>query len=306
MGRIQNIKQRIADSKPVRLAKTTSLPGFEGVPIYNVIVFFFKEIQKETITLRASALAFSFFLAFFPFILFIFTLIPYIPIDNLQQIILTYLEQMMPANAYETIKSTVIDMVSNQRGGLLSFSILVALYFAMNGVSTMLQAFQKKYAAFRKRGFIREQALALTITLVFTSLIILSVGLIMVGQELVTTFLNWLQLEGWITYLALSSVKWGIIIGLLFVAISYLYYVGPATKERWRFVSPGSTLATILVILTSLGFSYYVTNFGRYNKFYGSIGAIIVFMIWLYINALVLLVGFELNTSIAVTRYQKD
>ncbi|MCH8903705.1 MAG: YihY/virulence factor BrkB family protein [Bacteroidetes bacterium] len=293
----------IENTRIGKFAKRASFVGFEGVPIYDVASFFFKEIKKEAITMRASALAFNFFLALFPATVFLFTLIAYIPVDNLQERVLDYLAFIMPTNAYESIRVTIEDIINRQRGGLLSVGFILALFFATNGVNTLIRAFNKNYDTFKVRSFLHRKLVSLELTVMLSLMVIVSVVLIVAGEQLFDWLLEFFNIQNnTFSYLGYSLLRWLVIILLFFNSISLLYYVGPATREKWQFISVGSSLATVLIILTSLGFSYFINAFGTYNKIYGSIGTLIGVMLWFYFNSLVLLIGFELNTSIKVSK----
>ena len=283
-------------------SKKIVLPGFDGLPLYNVADFFIAEMQKESITTKASSLAFSFFLALFPALLFLLTLIPFVPVENFQEQLLTLLSEFLPNNAYQATRDTFVDIINNQQGEILSISVFFALIFSTNGIASLMQAFNKSSFAFENRSWIKQRLIALGLTLGLAFLLLLAVALIVAGEFTI----DWLKekaiLQDTFSYYALLASRWIIILGLFFVGVSMLYYFGPATVKRWRFINAGSTLATILIILTSYGFSFYINNFGQYNKLYGSIGTIIVIMLWIYFNSIVLLIGFELNASIDITK----
>lgn len=285
-------------------AKEVSLPGFEGVPIYYVIHFFIKEIQRDTISVRASSIAFNFFLAIFPAIIFFFTLIPYIPIDGLQENLNQIIKELMPANAYSLIQDTITGIINRPRSGLLSVGFIAAIYFATNGVAAIMEAFDKILSNFERRNFLHQRFIALKLTLILSLLLILTLVLIIGGNWIVDEILNYVQIKSFWAIGFLTGLKWFLIVFLLFNAISFIYYFGPATKRKWKFISVGSTLATVLTLLISLGFSYFINNFGQYNKLYGSIGSIAVFMVWMYLNSFALIIGFELNASIDFNKYK--
>ncbi|HIA36851.1 MAG TPA: YihY/virulence factor BrkB family protein [Flavobacteriales bacterium] len=298
---LTKLKLHIKQSKPFILIVNTSkqlvVPGFDGMALYEVIRFFIQSLKKGAILIRASSLAFNYILALFPGIIFLFTLIPYIPIDNFQEELLMLLEEIMPKNAYETISTTVEDLVIQRRGGLLSLGFIMALFFATNGVNSMINAFNTSYKT-APRSALMQRLIALLLTVILSSLLITAI-LLIIFSELAMDFLihkGLLNID--ITYFLLIIGKWVTILALIFSAISFLYYLGPSKESRWRFISAGSTLATMLTIVTSLGFSYFVNNFGQYNKLYGSIGTLMVIMLWLHFNSAILLIGFELNVSI--------
>ena len=291
-------KHRIRNSKPVfflaETAKKIVLPGFEKVPLYNVMKFFFQGIQKGAITSRASAVAYSFFLGIFPSIIFLFTLIPYVPIDNFQQQLMQLLSELMPKAAYESTQSTLEEIITHQNSGLLSFGFIAALYFSTNGFAAMISAFNNTYHEIETRTWLMQRMVSLLLVLIITVLLITAIGLIIFSE----LALNKMFEQGAFSYFLLRTGRWIILFMLCFCMISFMYYLGPAKKVKWRFISAGSTLATFLSIVTSIGFTYYVNHFGKYNKLYGSIGTLIIIMLWIYFNALTILIGFELNASI--------
>lgn len=285
-------------TKPVfnilKASKKIIIPGFEGLSFYIVTKFFFHGIRNGTLNTRASSLAFSFFLALFPSIIFLFTLIPYIPIDNFQDSLFNLMQSVLPRSAFEAMEETIADIIKNQNGGLLSFGFISALYFSTNGFNAMMDAFNETYHDIESRSAWVQRLVSLVMVIIATLLISIAIALI-VFSELILTML--IDMDS-VTYYLILFGKWIILIMLCFCFISFNYYLGPKRKKGFRFLSPGSILATVLTIITSLLFAYYVNNFGNYNKLYGSIGTLIVIMLWIYINALILLLGFDLNASI--------
>jgi membrane protein len=287
----------------VEWTKYIVLPGFSPLPLYTVAVFFFQEIQKDSLTNKASSLAYNFMMAIFPSIIFLFTLIPYIPINNFQNQLMTIISLLLPENAYLAFESTLEDIVKNQNGKLLSLGFILALFFATNGIHTLMHAFNKSSLIVETRTWLKQRFIALNLTLLIAFSLILGVSVMIIGEFTINFLINELNLkEGkfWI-YLIMVS-RWIIIILVYFITISLLYRYGPANSKKWKFFSAGSWLATILAVITSIGFTYYINNFGAYNKLYGSIGTLLVMMIWLYLNSFILLLGFELNASLDLSK----
>ena len=305
---MQKIYKIILQWKPVvfviELSKKIILPGFDGLPLYDVVVFFIKGIQKGSLTTRASSLAFNFFLAIFPGIIFLFSLIPYIPIDDFQDQLLSLMKDMLPYNAFQAMKSTIEDILMHQRRGLLSFGFILTFYFATNGVNAMINAFNSSYYSIETRSPLMQRLVSFILVFILTFLVLFSIALIVFSGLALDYLVEKGILQDAFTIYLLLIGKWLTIVGLFFFTFSFLYYYGPSRKSKFRFISPGSTLATILSIITSLGFAYYVNNFGQYNKLYGSIGTIVVVLLWLYFNSIILLLGFELNASIRNAKKQ--
>ena len=279
-------------------AKKITFPGFDGMALYDVMVFFWRSIVDGALSTRASAIAFSFFVAMFPAIIFLFTLIPYIPIENFQNELFLLIEDMVPATTFMAIKETVEDILTRQRGGLLSLGFFMALIFSTSGFASMMSAFDASLHSFERRTWMGQRLIALLLLAILSVLIAIAIALITYGQH----FINYLVASGYLkdhfTFYMLTFGKWVVILFLFFMANSFLYYLAPAKKTKWRFISAGGTLSTVLSIITFVGFSYYINNFGQYNKLYGSIGTLLVILLLMYILSTILLVGFELNASI--------
>jgi len=294
------LNQRIVKRAEVlgQKARLIKLPFFDGEPLYDVAVFFWKSMVDGAISTRASAIAFNFILAIFPAIIFLFTLIPYIPIDNFQQELFKLLQSILPQNAFAAIQATIEDILKTKRGGFLSFGFLAAFIFATNGIVSVIAAFNGTIHAIETRSWINQRLVALILAVILTLLMTISIALITVSQ----TILNYMVENGFLqknlTYYLLPGGKWLVICALIFFAYAFLFYLAPARKTKFRFISAGGTLATILTIITTIVFSYYINNFGKYNILYGSIGTLVVVMLSFYFNAFILLIGFELNVSI--------
>lgn len=298
-GRIKKRLLRIrAVKKTHRWLHSITLPGFGGVRFMPVFKFFLRGVVSEDINVRSGAIAFNFFMALFPAAIFFFTMIAYLPIKNLQQDVLDFLSTAMPYNAYEAIKDTLVDILKNRKGGLLSLGFFLALYFSANGVSSVITAFNSYTHSVESRGFWRHRLTSVGLTLYISLLLVITLVISTVG----TLVLEWLKRKGILTdgisLFGLHALKWLISIFFLYMVISSLYYFGPAKKRRWAFFNPGSTLAAFLSFATTYGFTTYVNHFNSYNKLYGSIGTLIVIMLLIFFNAMVLLIGFELNVSI--------
>ncbi|HKJ79473.1 MAG TPA: YihY/virulence factor BrkB family protein [Prolixibacteraceae bacterium] len=301
LNRFKKIWENVKDR-----AGKVSLPFFDGVPVYDVTVFFWKSIVDGSITTRASAIAFSFFIALFPAIIFLFTLIPYIPIKNFQNELYLLIQQVVPESTFQTIEGTLSDIVMQQRGGLLSLGFFMALIFSTSGLASMMSAFDATIHSITRRSW-ASQRLAATVLLFILAFLLTTAIALLTGGQIILDYIqenNILRDRFTITMLIVG--KWIVIIFLFFFAYAFLYYMAPAKKTKWRFFSAGGTLATILSVLALTGFSFYINNFGQYNKLYGSIGTLLIILILMYLMSLILLVGFELNASIYQARSEKE
>ncbi len=279
-------------------ARKIIVPGFDGIPLYDVGVFFKNGLLNGVIDIRASAISFSFFMAVFPSIIFIFTLIPFIPIPNFQNELINLLSQVLPSNTFKAIESTIVDITTNKRGSLLSIGFFAALIFSTNGISAMIAAFNASANSFENRSWISMRLIAIVLIFILVSLTTLATGLIVFGQNILKILVEHQIIRSQLSQIIFIAGQWLIILLSTFLALSFLYYFAPSKRSQYRFISPGSIMATVLMIITSMAFSFYINHFGRYNYLYGSIGTLIALLIWININAFVLLIGFELNISI--------
>lgn len=287
-------------------SKTHSLPGFFKVPVYDVAVFLYNESRRVTIVSRANAMAFSFFLSLFPAIIFLFTLATHLPIyDTFELEINSYINQIMPSNAGQQLQAAIKSLVK-PNSNFLSIGFFLAIYFSSNGMLSLMGGFEKTHLrAFHKRPAWKKRLIAIFLTMQLAVMLSASVVLIILGN----TFITWLFDFARISRFAVNVIevfRWLVTIALFYFSIALIYRYGTALHNKLKWLTPGASLATILSIVTSLAFSFYVEAFNTYNKVYGSIGTIIVIMLWIQLNCFILLVGFELNASIAVNRDLKE
>ena len=291
----------------VRWAKRQRWPGFQQVSLFDTIVFVVNESMLNDIALRSYSIAYTLFISLFPTVLVLFTLIPYLPLYGMvEESLQIYLYDLLPGEAADVAYDLVRDIGTRERNGLLWFSVVLALYFSSNGMMALMRSFEKEYAAtYRQRRIVRKRLIAIGLTLSFGALLIGAALLTAVGTAALDIAMRFYDLGS--TYaLALRAVQWFAITAFLYSGIALTYKYGSALKTRFRFISPGAILATLLCILTSLAFALYVNNFDSYNKLYGSIGTVIVFMLWLQLVILWILIGYELNAAIAVKRDLKQ
>ncbi len=282
----------------IRESKKIHLPGFEGVPLYDVVIFFLKQVKKTGITERASAISYNFIMAIPPSFLFLFTLVPSLPLikrSALKRELHGLITDIIPAKVYnQNLIKFVDSFIDNAKIGLLSFSLVLALYFASNAVMGIMRSFNKNYIGFSKRNSFHDRWVAIRLTsLLF--LLVLGCLILLIAQGAV---LKWIGVKNFTIREIIFYVRWVFMLALIFYSIAFIYKYAPAVHKRWKIASPGTIFATFLSVLATLGFSYFVNSYGKYNALYGSIGTIIVLMALIYINSFVLLVGFELNVSI--------
>ena len=282
----------------IRKSKHLYLPGFEGVPLYDVLNFFYKQVQTVGLTERASAIAYNFIMAIPPSFLFLFTLIPSLPFIKkvtLKKELHALITDIIPAKIYNANLIKFVDsFIDDSKIGLLSFGLLTALFFASNAMMGLMRSFNKNYIGFAKRKDLHTRWMAIKLTALLF-LLLLGFLILIITQG---AMLKWIGIKNDTLREIIYYVRWIFVVALIYYSIAFIYKYAPAVEKKWKLISPGTILATSLSILATLGFSYFVNNFGKYNALYGSIGTIIVLMAVIYINSLVLIIGFELNVSI--------
>ncbi|MBE0675818.1 MAG: YihY/virulence factor BrkB family protein [Bacteroidales bacterium] len=282
------------------------LPGFQGVPVAEVVRFVAKGFKKGVLVTRASSIAFNFLIALLPSSFFLFTLIPFIPIPNFQEELIEFFKYLMPETAFSFLESTIVDVITRKSGSLLLFMFGATVIFSTNGIHALINAFVVSAHHFKSRTWFEQRKISLVLLAIIMTLIALAGGVLIIGK-LITTRMVELEIieSGALSYI-LRALKSIVNLALLFLAISFLYWLAPARRSEFRFFSPGSILATLLFVITSLGFSAYVNHYGQFNKLYGSIGTLMIILIWLYLNSIALLIGFELNVSIKAANAEME
>jgi membrane protein len=267
-----------------------------------------RKFQSDEIAPRANAVAFNLTLSVFPAVIFLFTLIPYIPIPQLDTRIMVFLGQVLPAGIYAEIATTIYDIVSRPRGNLLSLGFLFALFAATNGMMAIMDAFNRSYRTRERRSFLRTRLVATALTVMLVLVLFLAVVLLIVGN----VALEWIAahdvynlLNDQVSVALISLLQYAVVFFVFFTGLSTIYYVAPAIHQRWNFFSIGALVAAVLCIAVTHAFSYYITNFASYNKLYGSIGTFIGLMIWFLLLSFIILAGFEVNVSIDEVRRQR-
>jgi membrane protein len=279
-----------------------TLPGFNDIPIAVILKFVWKEIMRDDIVTRSNSMAFSFFLSIFPGMLVILALLPYFPIDNMVSAFQRSYVDLLPYEMSSYIDSIINEMTKKCREGLLSISIVLAILFASSGVSTMIKGFHKSYEiTYKKENMFQRQLKALKLTMLLGLLLIGSLVAIVLGRPILLKVLSSAGIDS-TDYGIYNYLRWLVVFIFYYFGISIIYRLGPAFKTKLKLLTPGATLATIFSVISSVGFSIYVENFAQYNEIYGSIGALILILLWLQINSFIILIGYELNASIAINR----
>lgn len=278
------------------LQRTTLFRGTAS--LYDILANLVQSNRKYDIDQRASAVAYNLTLASFPAIIFLFTLIPYIPIADLDKQIMMMLKEVMPRGIYEDADQTIMDILSRPRKGVLSFGFIFAMIASTNGMMSLMHSFDMVFEDKETRGFLKTRGIAIILTLMLILVLFLSVVLLIVGDAAMHLLSEWhIIRDNWVIFL-LNITRYLISLGSLMLVISLVYRFAPTRGTRYAFVNAGSIVASILILFVTFGFSFYLSRFSSYNKLYGSIGTMIALMIWYYLLALLIILGFEINASI--------
>lgn len=287
-------------------AKRIIVPGFQQVNLFQVLQFLFKQLNTIGLYDRASAISFNLIMALPAGFLFLFSIIPYFPSSfKIKKQILSIFKDISPnTSTYRFIMDIINDLLS-QHVGIFSFGFLLLLFYASNAMTGIIRSFDKSIMQ-NKPFFLHQRMRALRLTLILMLLVFASL-LVLIGQDQLTTLLrDFFDIKRKEILPYWNIIRWTVIILLLFYGNAFIYKFAPHVKEKWPLLSPGAILSTAMMLLTTLGFSYWVNNFGSYSKIYGSIGTVLVVMTLIYINALILLIGFELNVSIEILKKEQD
>lgn len=278
----------------ILLIKKIKLPGFKGLSLFDLLKTYLLGIIEGTFSPRAGSIAFSFFMALFPFILFLLNLIAYLPIEH--QDLFNFIENILPAQTTDFFMPILIDIAENPRGGLLSFVFILAIFLMTNGINAIFSGFEYSYHVTINRTVIRQYFVALIVSVFLALLLLFSIFLIVYSEYLIATLQSEEIISSnihWVT-----TIRYIIFVVLVYLVIAILYYYGVKEGRNFRFFSIGALMTTLLFMLTTYLFGIYITNFSNYNELYGSIGALLILMLYIWINSNLLLLGFELNATL--------
>ena len=288
----------------------------EKIPVLNKLVFFLKKIKlgksafslydllelyilgiiEGAVTYRASAIAYSFFVAIFPFLLFILNLIPYVPLENFQHDFWIFIDGLLPPGTHDFFADIFFDIANKKRVGLLSSVFALSIFLMTNGVNAIFGGFEYSYHTKIVRNVFKQYFIALGVALLLAFILLFSVAFYLFVEVYVVDYFSSINMS----YTSELIVRWGKIVFLIIImyfVTSTLYYFGTSEGKYSRFFSTGSFFTTLLFVLTTYLFGIYIENFSKYNQLYGSIGALLIFMFYIWLNSIIVLLGFELNVS---------
>lgn len=279
----------------VRFTQRIKLPWLEGLSLYELLKLYFLGIVEGAFSYRAGAIAFSFFMALFPFALFILNLIPFIPIEGFQEDFLEFVEQGVPPNTFDAIRNIIDDILNNSYQGLLSWGFILSIFLMSNGINAILGGFESSYHITITRSFIKQYLISVVMSLLLSLILIVTVAAIIIAEVLILK----IELRQFIGDSSLIQItSFGFVVLMILVTTSLLFKFGTRQTRQVPFISIGSVFTTLLIILSSYIFGIYVLKFAKYNELYGSIGTLLILMFYIWINCMILLLGFELNATI--------
>lgn len=285
--------------KVIRKLKSITFPGFHGKPFYDVLVYFISGFTKGYLTDRAAAVAYRVFMALFPAVMVLFTLIPYMPLEGVEEMIVDFIEQMVPKNIAGKVVDTIDEIMSHQHGTLMSIGIIMAFYFSSGAIRAFFRGFAMGVNNKGKLSMVEMYGGGLLTLFILGTLLLTSIALIIIGNDVLPWFFNKIHFYNNFVITLIDIGRWLLTVFVLLVAIAVLYYFGNPNKDRkFRLFTPGTIMFTLLFILGTTGFNYYISNFSNYNALYGSIGGVIIFLLWIYVNCIIVLIGYELDASI--------
>lgn len=280
----------------MHVLKKVKLPGLKGFSLYDLLELYFEGIIDGAFSYHASAVAFSFFMALFPFALFILNLIPYIPIEGFQNDFLDFVKDGVPPNTYDAIANIINDILNNSHTGLVSSGFLLSIFLAANGINGILGGFESSRHVLEKRGFLNQYIVALGISLLLSIILLMTVAIIVVVEVVIQSTAIQEILSDRIPLIILA--RYAFVILMILVTSSILLRYGTKQSHKPPFISVGSVFTTVLIIISSYFFGIWVLRFSKYNELYGSIGTLLIMMFYIWINCMILLLGFELNATI--------
>jgi membrane protein len=288
----------------VQVLQRVKLPWLEGLSLYDLMELYLVGIVEGGITYHASAVAFSFFMALFPFALFILNLIPFIPIKGFQTDFLEFVKDGVPPNTYDAIYKIINDILNNSHSGLLSSGFLLSIFLMANGISGIISGFESSKHVLVKRGFLRQYVVALGISMVLSFLLIVTVAAIVIFEVLIQQTILQDVVSDQVPLIEMG--RYAFVILMILITSSVLLRFGTKQFNKPSFISIGSVFTTILIIISSYFFGIWVIKFSKYNELYGSIGTLLILMFYIWINCMILLLGFELNATITKLKKQNS
>jgi membrane protein len=305
MTRLESL---VANSVPVKImtnwTRKVIVPGADRLSLFEIGKFFFTELRNAKLNVRCAAVTYNFLMAIPPTMLFFFSLVPYLPLKGVQKTILETLKLIVPnEKIYYTLRTVVVDFMNHQHGDILSIGILFTLFYSSNGIMGLIRSFEKSHLSMHvERSGLKKRWVAIKLTIMLMGVVLLSIVALIIQRNDINQLLK--NVFGAVALVKIISLI--IVLLMVFSTIAMIYKYGPSYKEQVKFVSVGAVFATIVCILSTFVFFFLVNNFINYNKVYGSIGTLMAFMAWMWLNTFIILIGYELNVSILQGKISRE
>lgn len=284
--------------KIIRKSRTLILPGFQHIPLYDVMDYFFQSLGKGVIFQRAAALTYRIFVALIPMIIALFSVIAFLG-DNVQHTLIALLQSVVPFYAWPAVGNVITDVITNQNGTLSSLMFVFGIYFTILCCNGLLATLNTSYFNEQRRNIVKQVLLSFMIMFIAFFIILVVLGMLIYSSILLQHIQQRFDAPKEVFFYLVHGVKWVLVFAALYFLVSILYYLAPVDKKNYKFFSAGSSMCTMLMVLILWVLNFYFSNFSNYNLIYGSLGALFAILLWINWSSLALLVGFDLNVSIA-------
>lgn len=299
-GTSADLEQLPVVGKAIRKSKAITLPGFQHVPLYDAMRFYIESLGKGIIFQRAAALTYRIFIALVPMIIALFSAISYFG-EGVKRVLLEFIESVVPTYAWSAVSNVVTDVVTRQNGTLSFFMLVIGIYFTIVCMNGILVALNTAYYDEKKRNFFKQIGFSFVLMTVYF-VVILIVAMLFIFSSILINEVHQRLLGGTSNsnyIFIIHAVKWLLIYLTIYMLVSFTYYIAPVDKQNYRFFSAGSITCTVLLVVLLWVLNIYFSNFSNYNVIYGSLGAIFAILLWINWSSVVLLIGYDLNVSIA-------
>lgn len=266
---------------------------------FDFIVYFIVKIRDDDIFALAAQLAYYLILSFFPFLIFLLTLVGFSNLDSME--VLGALRAMLPTSAFELIYNVIIEIIEKQNTGLLGASLLLVIWSASSAFRAVIKGINKAYGLSENRSFIKRAFIAVICTFALAFLIMLTLVMLVFGRLIGDLIASYLPFPS-VVYKVWNFLRYVLVVFMMILIFASIYRYTPSKRLRWKEVLPGAIACTVGWLIVSLGFSFYINNFSNYSKIYGGLGAVIILITWLYLTSIILIGGGEINSVIVIRK----
>lgn len=288
-------------SKLIRYLKRLVIPGFQGVPFWEVMKFFLESVFKGVLFQRAAAMTYNIFMALIPMLMALIATLSFLG-DSLQQYLINFIQSILPDNAWEFVSQILNDLIQRQNNTIFWLSLGLGVYLTFICINSIINSLNITYFKIRRRNGIKQLPISFIMVICFYLVIILACGIFLGSSHLIRIISDYFGDSGTFYHISILVVRWVLIFVLVYTMLSSLFYFAPYDKKYFHFFSAGSMFSTITLMLLMTVLNLYFSHFSTYNVVYGSIGALLIILLCIYWGAAVVLIGFDLNVSICIAK----